>query len=263
MGRARRFWMFPLTRLVVAAVVFVGPPLGYVLAAGALGYQPDVLLSSGLSAASALLALWVVGVVIERRTLAELGLARAGAVGQTVRGFLLGAATFTSVILLMSLAGIAHVSRHAPPSLGEVATLLLLFLFVGISEEVSVRGLVFRIIEDALGSWAALALSALLFGALHLGNQHATVWAGVAIALEAGLLLAAVYMLTRSLVFVAAMHWAWNFFEGPVFGTAVSGNRGQSLLVTTTSGSGPNSPPVQASEPDVVVTRRLWPRRRA
>ena len=30
-------------------------------------------------------------------------------------------------------------------------------------------------------------------------------------------------MLTRSLWLAIGMHWAWNFFEGPLFGTPVSG----------------------------------------
>jgi membrane protease YdiL (CAAX protease family) len=236
MSRARRFWMFPLTRLVVAAAVFVVPPLGYMLAADALGYDASDVLASALSAASALLALYVVGVVIERRSLAELGIAPRGAAAQIGRGFLLGAAVFSSVIAIQSLAGLAHIAWVPSPPIGAVAAAFLVFLCVGISEEVAVRGLFFRIVEDGLGSWAALALSALLFGALHLGNPNATLWAGAAIAIEAGLLLAAFYMLTRSLVFVIALHWAWNFFEGPIFGTAVSGTHSEGLLHTTTSG---------------------------
>lgn len=36
------------------------------------------------------------------------------------------------------------------------------------------RGIVFRILEQPLGSWIALALSAALFGLLHLLNPGAT-----------------------------------------------------------------------------------------
>jgi membrane protease YdiL (CAAX protease family) len=207
MSRWRRFGMFPLTRIVVAAIVFIGPQLALLGVCHALGLEPLMITGVALSAVTALLALWIVGVVIERRRPETFGLVgRAGVASDVARGFGLGAALFTSVVLLLSLAGLAHVARAASPPVGSVAVGLATFLFVGIAEEVGMRGLFFRILEEWLGSWAALALSALLFGALHLGNPHATLWAGLAIALEAGLLLAAFYMLTRSLVFVSAEH---------------------------------------------------------
>jgi membrane protease YdiL (CAAX protease family) len=238
MSRWRRFWMFPLTRIVVGLVVFAAPQLVLMLACHALGLEPTLVAGTAVSAAAALLALWVVGVVIERLPARELLIASGRSPGGDIgRGFGLGAALFTTVVLLMALAGFARVAATPSPEIGGVAAGYVAFLFVGIAEEIAVRGLVFRIIEQSLGSWAALALSALLFGAMHLGNPNATLWAGLAIALEAGLLLAAFYMLTRSLVFVIALHWAWNFFEGPVFGTAVSGGHaGPSLMKTTTAG---------------------------
>jgi membrane protease YdiL (CAAX protease family) len=238
MSRWRRFWMFPLTRIVVGAVVFAAPQLVLVVVCHALGLEPTLVAGAAVGAVAALLALWVVGVVIEGRPARELLLAPGRRVAaDTAWGFALGAALFTSVVLLLTFAGLAHIGGAKVPAPGGVALGFLAFLFVGISEEVLFRGLFFRVLEAWLGSWAALALSALLFGAVHLGNPNATLWAGLAIALEAGLLLAAFYMLTRSLVFVIGLHWAWNFFEGPIFGTAVSGGHaGASLLATTTSG---------------------------
>jgi membrane protease YdiL (CAAX protease family) len=236
MSRWRRFLMFPLTRIIVAIVVIAVPQIGVALAAHALGLELLMVSAAALTAATALLALYVVGVVIERRRPDELGFPAHGLAAATVRGFGLGTAVFASVVLLMSVAGFAHVAAAPAPPYGAVALSLLTFLFVGLGEEVAVRGLIFRVLEEWVGSWGALVLSALLFGAVHLGNAHATVWAGVAIALEAGLLLAAMFMLTRSLVFVSATHWAWNFMEGPVFGCAVSGGKTEGLLHTTTSG---------------------------
>jgi uncharacterized protein len=40
---------------------------------------------------------------------------------------------------------------------------------------------------------------------------------------EAGLLLGAAYMLTRSLWFAVGIHWAWNWVQGPLLGVDVSG----------------------------------------
>jgi membrane protease YdiL (CAAX protease family) len=239
MSRWRRVLVHPLTRILLGALVFAAPQVVVAIVCASRGLEPLPIVAAALAAACAVLALYVVGVLIERRGAEELVLpaGRGGLVADVARGFALGAPLFTAVILLLTLLGQAHITATPAPPVGEVALALVTFLFVAINEEIALRALFFRILEEWLGSWAALALSALVFGALHLGNPHATLWAGLAIALEAGLLLAALYALTRSLVFVVGVHWAWNFFEGPIFGTAVSGHRERSLLTTTTSGS--------------------------
>jgi membrane protease YdiL (CAAX protease family) len=100
-----------------------------------------------------------------------------------------------------------------------------------ITEEILVRAVVFRILERGLGSWIALAISAALFGVAHIANPGATVTSSIAIALEAGVLLAAGFMVTRRLWFVFGMHAAWNFTEGGVFGAQVSGTAAHGLFV--------------------------------
>jgi len=105
-----------------------------------------------------------------------------------------------------------------------------------VSEEVLFRGIIFRITEESLGSWLSLVISALLFGAAHLLDKNANLQAGVAIALEAGVFLAAAYMVTRRLWFVIGAHFGWNFTEGGIFGAAVSGTSSPGLLKANVTG---------------------------
>jgi hypothetical protein len=98
------------------------------------------------------------------------------------------------------------------------------------------RGIVFRISEELVGTWGSLAISAGLFGVLHLANPHATLTAAVAIALEAGVLLAAAYLVTRRLWFAIGLHAGWNFTQGGIFGVAVSGFEAKGLLKGSLSG---------------------------
>src|SRR5439155_20567927 len=74
-------------------------------------------------------------------------------------------------------------------------------LLSGFVEEVIFRGVIFRILEEWLGTWLALVMSALFFGFAHIANPNATIISAAAIALEAGLLLAAAYLVTRRLWF--------------------------------------------------------------
>ena len=77
----------------------------------------------------------------------------------------------------------------------------------------------------------------LIFGAVHLTNNGATWWAGLAIAIEAGILLSAAYKYSGTLWMPIGIHWSWNYVQGNILGFAVSGgNAGESLFIPETSG---------------------------
>jgi hypothetical protein len=141
-----------------------------------------------------------------------------------------GTALVSSVMACLWVAGAYQVSGFNPDA-PWVGPLLMTGLATAIAEEIVFRGVLLRIVEEGLGSAAALAFSALLFGALHLPNPGATLWSSMAIALEAGVLLALVYMVWRSLPVCIGVHLAWNFLEGTVFGSAVSGTGGKSSFL--------------------------------
>lgn len=116
---------------------------------------------------------------------------------------------------------------------GAIWSMLSLAVFSSVFEEILLRGIVFRHLEVWLGSWIALALSSALFGALHIMNPDATWFSSVAIAVEAGILLGAAYMLTRRLWLAIGIHAAWNFTQGWVFSVPVSGGEAPlGLLIT-------------------------------
>ncbi len=93
----------------------------------------------------------------------------------------------------------------------------------GTTEELLIRAAAFRILERWLGSWLALCLTAVLFGATHMPNPGATALSTLVIAVGGGLMLCAAYMVTRRIWFAIGIHIAWNFFQGGVFGVATSG----------------------------------------
>jgi membrane protease YdiL (CAAX protease family) len=238
MPLGRRILLFPLTLLLIAAVLLAGS-VGVIFAIlGALNVSPSALLTEAILAGCALGTLVIVGRLIERHTFAELGFGR-GFLRDIGIGLALGAGVISLVIGLLALFGWYQVI--GPGTLvgaGLVTNLsvVLLFLLIAVFEEITFRGLLFRIVENGLGSWGALIVSAIFFGGAHLGNPSATLGSSSAIALEAGVLLGAIYMATRSLWTVIGVHWAWNYFEGPVFGTQVSGNDSASLLHSVANG---------------------------
>jgi len=85
-------------------------------------------------------------------------------------------------------------------------------------EEVVLRGIVFRISEERLGTWVALAISVVLFALLHLASPNATVTSTVVVGIEGGVLLSAAYVLTRRLWLPIGIHFGWDFSEDAIFG---------------------------------------------
>jgi membrane protease YdiL (CAAX protease family) len=85
-------------------------------------------------------------------------------------------------------------------------------------EEVVLRGIVFRISEERLGTWVALAISVVLFALLHLASPNATVTSTVVVGVEGGVLLSAAYVLTRRLWLPIGIHFGWDFSQDAIFG---------------------------------------------
>ncbi len=225
----------PPVQLALALSAVIGTAGIATLAAGAIPGSPDgpAAMARGAAAALLFIGMYVLfNRTVEDRAPIELGLA--GWAGEAGFGLLAGLALFSAVVgVIWAGGGYAVVGTRPANVLFAVIGISILS---GVVEEIALRGLFFRLVEGWLGSWAALILSALLFGALHLGNDNATLLAGAAIALEAGVMLAALFMVTRRLWAVIGLHAAWNFAQGGIFGIAVSGNSVKGLLVPRISG---------------------------
>jgi len=154
----------------------------------------------------------------ERRTPSEL--APRPAAAELAAGLALGAAMMAAAVLLLRLAGAVALTPRPVTSVWNAVALSVQSGFV---EEILLRLVVLRLVWRAFGPWVALAFSAALFGALHLANPNATWFAAAAIAVEAGVMLAAFYILTGRLWVSIGVHAGWNFTQGWVFGAAVSG----------------------------------------
>lgn len=99
------------------------------------------------------------------------------------------------------------------------------FLLVAITEEFSLRGFVLeRMLQGGVNKFWALFLSATLFSLVHIANPNFDFLSFINILL-AGILLGSSYIYTRNLCFPIALHWFWNWIQGPVLGYEVSGNK--------------------------------------
>jgi membrane protease YdiL (CAAX protease family) len=228
-----------LVRLVVMGVVllaaYVAAQVGMIIV-GKHVSTALITLAVALIPTLALLALYV-GLVrlFERRAATELAVGPG--VGWAGLGVLIGLVLFVATYLVLlglgvaSWQGVVGVSGLAPAAAATLVT--------AVGEELVFRGVVFRVLEDSLGTLLALALSAALFGLLHAGNPGATPVSTAAIALEAGVLLGAAYSASRNLWLPIGLHFGWNFTEGGVFGATVSGHGSHGLVSAPLSAKAP------------------------
>lgn len=154
----------------------------------------------------------------------------------TGSGLLVGLCYFIALVGIMMIAGCYRIEGFRNDTVG-ILDAFFMFLLVGIGEEIMFRGVLFRWIDERFGFAAALIVSALVFGFVHIANPGATWWSSIAIAVEAGLLLGAAYKYSGTLWLPIGIHWAWNFSQGNIFGFEVSGgDAGATLIIPYVDG---------------------------
>jgi membrane protease YdiL (CAAX protease family) len=256
--RWKRWLLFsPLARIVIFALLFIVFSFltgGLMHMLGWGGKQsPDLehaMVQLLMRALPALLAYLMLVKLVERRLISELAPGRLLPDG--AKGALAGLLLFSAVVGVLHLLGSYHITGTNPDA-KWLPALLMVGLGAGIGEEIICRGVLFRIVEEGLGTWVALIVSALFFGAAHIANPGATLWSSAAIAIEAGLLFGVLYHLTRSLPLCMGLHAAWNFAQGTIYGIPVSGLKAEGWLVSTRSGPDWLSGGVFGAEASVVA----------
>ncbi|OOG37372.1 type II CAAX endopeptidase family protein [Rhodanobacter sp. C05] len=230
----------PAARIIFFAAMLIGFSILTHTTVAALGWTAKAadplhhaLATLSVQLLPALLGYVILVRLIEQRQLHELSPRTIPTYG--VAGLVTGAVLFSVVVGVLWLAGSYHVTG-TDPQVDWLPGVLVAGIGAGIGEEIITRGVLFRIVEEGLGTWWALVISALFFGAAHIFNPGATLWSSAAIAIEAGLLLAMIYHVTRSLWACIGLHAAWNIMQGTVYGIPVSGGASRGWLISNRTG---------------------------
>lgn len=165
--------------------------------------------------------------LIERRSASELSLSGAGR--EWGAGLLVGSGLYTASVLILIALGVYRIEGLNPWTF--VIPALAMALSSGVFEELLFRGVLFRSVSDMFGDWIALLVSAAVFGLVHLHNPAATLTGAIFISVEAGILLAAAYMLTRRLWLSIGFHMSWNYTQSAIFSGIVSGGVAEPGLI--------------------------------
>jgi len=179
------------------------------------------VMTAGLLIATAIMMRW-----IEKRPLAAIGLPPGKEAWRGwLQGAAIGAAFMALIVVIQTVVGWL---RPAPDAgtvmgwLGVQAGMALMFAIAAAAEELMLRGYAFQVLVEGMGAWPAVIITSVLFALAHLGNPNVDTAALVNIGL-AGVILAGVYLRTRSLWVAIGLHWAWNWVMAGWFDLPVSG----------------------------------------
>jgi membrane protease YdiL (CAAX protease family) len=221
----QKIFKSPVTKIILALIVFMAVVIigqqiaSKLLDLTSLDKNYRNLLKGLFVSISAVFSYILFFKKYDKRAVTEL--ATSGLAKNLIVGALIGFMLQSLTVLVMYLNG-----SYSVESVNPVSFILIPFALmftVAIIEEILVRGIIFRILEEKLGSYISLSISSVLFGVLHLANPHGTLISGICIT-TAGFLFGTAFIYSRNLWLPIALHFAWNFTQSGIFGAITSGN---------------------------------------
>ena len=192
-------------------------------------YAPNGALPLGLrlyiesvTLVAILISAWLMLRFFDRRPFVTLGFARHHAVRDSLFGLIIGLGMMTACFAILYFCGWTKPNTSDAFSGWALALATLAMILNTASQEVMVRGYVQQTIQGRFGLLSGVIGSAVFFLALHLGAIQGAILPTVSL-FAAGILLGTCYAVSGNLWLPLALHFGWNYMQGPVLGLTVSG----------------------------------------
>lgn len=139
-------------------------------------------------------------------------------------GLLFGAISMTLIFLILLFSNNIELTNSFthPQFSWNTLTGLILFIFVGLNEELFSRGYCMMVLGQTGKKWVPVFVSAIIFSMMHLGNPNVKLL-GLFNIFLVGILFAYMVIKTNNIWMAIGYHITWNYFQGNVFGFPVSG----------------------------------------
>ena len=181
-------------------------------------YVP-VIAASGLAALFAILYCKL----FEKRRAFSIGFNKRGFFSEYLGGLIIGAVMISLPALACHLSKGIVFSRVIAPNALAILGFFAAFILQALGEEALFRGYLLTSIARRYPIWVAIIGSSSIFAFFHTSNQSFSFIAFTNLLLFG--IFASLIMLKRGSIWMsAAIHAAWNFVQGNVFGINVSGN---------------------------------------
>ncbi|GKX31429.1 hypothetical protein SH1V18_39090 [Vallitalea longa] len=139
-------------------------------------------------------------------------------------GLLLGALAIIIIAMILFATNNAELIYriNKPKFTIEALYALIIFILVGIDEEVLIRGYVVHTLGRYNNKYVIYIIPAIIFSVLHLSNPSVSVIGLINIVII-GVLFTYMTLKTKNILMATGFHITWNFFQGGLFGFNVSG----------------------------------------
>ncbi len=173
-----------------------------------------------------ILTIFISGFIIlkvSRIKLMDLGLDFKNAFSKILKGLIGGFIAISLVVLLINLVGGVQTTYvFKSEYIGSLLLGMVFFAFQGTYEELVFRGYLIPHFSKAMGIIGSIILSSFLFMALHGLNPGMTTIPIINLFL-AGVVFGIVYYYSGNLLVVGFAHAIWNYAQGFIYGSNVSG----------------------------------------
>lgn len=237
-GRLRSLWrlaVFVVAYFVAVNAIFLAAEFGLALLLPAAAYRwllyesgwAYVIQSFALFTPAALVG-WACAHQFEDLPWRSLGWAlHKGWLRDALLGLLLGGAGIGVAALVGAAAGGYSFSRpeafDASAAAWTLAASGFIFLLGAAAEEMLFRGYPFQTLLRSWPLWLPLVVTSVPFALVHLANPNVVPGFTFANTVLAGVWLGVAYWRTRSLWLPFGLHFGWNWVQGAVLGSPVSG----------------------------------------
>jgi len=222
--RIRAPWRILLFLVVMVATLVLAAWLEFAVDgfSEGLGYTP--LVSEWAVPLGFVAATWVMLRWVEGRGWDYVGLDRNAARPRLlISGSVMGLLPIAVPSVLLLMTGQLDVVRSEPGSWWAATGISLGNLFpAAFGEELLLRGYIFAVLREAIGSRWTLVSTSIVFGLLHIPNPGSDAQS-IAIVMMAGFFLGSVLLATRSLWAATMAHFVWNWFMAAALHAPVSG----------------------------------------
>jgi hypothetical protein len=208
---------------VSVALVILSPPLTWLAARAGQRLRIDWYAQlAGIFAAT-----WIMLRGVDHRAWADIDLGESAARPRLFAlGWLIGAAAIVMTCGVLYLGGLL---QFVPTMMdggwaGAAVRVTLVLLPAALAEEMVSRGYLLTVLRERIGTRAAIAVTSVGFGLLHLANPGWTL-ISLAIVMFAGVLLAVVRVALGSIYAAWMAHLAWNWVMAVPLHAYVSGQR--------------------------------------
>ncbi len=183
--------------------------------------------------------LWVK--FIERRPVNSIGFQARRPLKSYIIGFIVGLCTITAVVATLVFTGAVKLQYHQV----EYGYMIINIGIIGFgwivqsaSEEIAIRGWSIPSLEKNCTPLMSIAITAIIFGILHLFSSGVTVLSFINLTLS-GIFFASYAILNGNIWGVCGLHFAWNFALGNIYGFPVSGfaDNGEKIFQTQQIGA--------------------------